>query len=106
ATGLGLCLVDGALGGVHGGFRCGGRGLASAAARLAAARAAVTAHAEELRLPQENLLAPDTVRRLCWEPPAGAEPELVAQSLRSLGAREWQIEQTVPLLTQALAADA
>ncbi|MFB7760655.1 HRDC domain-containing protein [Streptomyces sp. JH002] len=78
----------------------------AAAARLAAARAAVTAHAEELRLPQENLLAPDTVRRLCWEPPAGAEPELVAQSLRSLGAREWQIEQTVPLLTQALAADA
>ncbi|MFG2734315.1 HRDC domain-containing protein [Streptomyces carpaticus] len=78
----------------------------AAAARLAAARAAVTAHAEELRLPQENLLTPDTVRRLCWEPPARPEPELVAESLRALGAREWQIEQTVPLLTQALAAGA
>ncbi|WP_313896168.1 ribonuclease D [Streptomyces sp. YIM 98790] len=75
-----------------------------AAARLAAARAAVTAHAERLNLPQENLLAPDTVRRLCWEPPGEPTEEAVTGALRRLGAREWQIEQTVPLLTQALAA--
>ncbi len=43
-----------------------------AAARLSAARAAVTARAEELNLPQENLITPDTVRRVCWEPPVGA----------------------------------
>ncbi|MBB0232912.1 hypothetical protein FOE67_26325, partial [Streptomyces calidiresistens] len=48
----------------------------AAAARLTAARTAVTARAEELNLPQENLLTPDTVRRLCWEPPAeGGEEE-------------------------------
>ena len=41
----------------------------AAAARLSAARAAVTALAEELNMPQENLITPDTVRRLCWEPP-------------------------------------
>ncbi|MBW1600702.1 ribonuclease D [Streptomyces sp. JJ66] len=76
----------------------------AAAARLAAARAAVTAHAERLNMPQENLLTPDTVRRLCWEPPAGAEPEAVAALLRAHGAREWQIEQTLPLLTTALRA--
>ncbi|MFR9722165.1 HRDC domain-containing protein [Streptomyces sp. MS19] len=74
-----------------------------AAARLAAARSAVTAHAEELRLPQENLVSPDVVRRLCWEPPAGAGPEAVTSALRALGAREWQIEQTAPLLVKALA---
>ncbi|MDG9706302.1 ribonuclease D [Streptomyces sp. DH37] len=78
----------------------------AAAARLAAARAAVTERAEELGLPQENLLTPDTVRRLCWEPPAEPTPEAVAEELRRHGAREWQVEQTAELLTTALAAPA
>ncbi|GAA4664055.1 ribonuclease D [Streptomyces chumphonensis] len=78
----------------------------AAAARLAAARAAVTAHAERLSLPQENLITPDTVRRLCWEPPTDHGPDAVAEVLRSHGAREWQIEQTLPLLTAALTASA
>ncbi|UCM90948.1 HRDC domain-containing protein [Streptomyces marincola] len=77
-----------------------------AAARLSAARAAVTAHAEELRLPQENLLAPDVVRRLCWEPPADGGPESVAEALRALGAREWQIAETTQPLARALTARA
>ncbi|MFP8964619.1 ribonuclease D, partial [Streptomyces nanhaiensis] len=75
-----------------------------AAARLAAARAAVTARAEELNLPQENLLSPDTVRRLCWEPPGEASEAAVARALGALGARRWQVEQTAPLLTAALSA--
>jgi ribonuclease D len=66
----------------------------------------VTAHAEELRLPQENLLAPDVVRRLCWEPPAERTPEAVTAALRLLGAREWEIEQTVDVLVEALGANA
>ncbi|TDC72257.1 HRDC domain-containing protein [Streptomyces hainanensis] len=74
----------------------------AAAARLSAARAAVTAHAEKLRLPQENLLTPDVVRRLCWEPPAELTPDELAPALRALGAREWQITQTVDLLSAAL----
>ncbi|MBO8185461.1 HRDC domain-containing protein [Streptomyces spirodelae] len=78
----------------------------AAAARLAAARAAVTQHAEELNLPQENLLTPDTVRRLCWEPPAEVSVDSVAGALRALGAREWQIAQTVDLLRVALTASA
>ncbi|GAA2411099.1 ribonuclease D [Streptomyces glaucosporus] len=75
-----------------------------AAARLSAARAAVTGRAEELDLPQENLLSPDTVRRLCWEPPADPTPGAVAEALRGYGAREWQIEQTAELLAVALSA--
>ncbi|SCK43255.1 ribonuclease D [Streptomyces sp. WMMB 714] len=78
----------------------------AAAARLAAARAAVTARAEELRLPQENLLTPDSVRRLCWQPPRVRTEAEVVSALRALGAREWQIEQTAALLTEALAAPA
>ncbi|MEU6083926.1 ribonuclease D [Streptomyces sp. NPDC047108] len=78
----------------------------AAAARLSAARAAVTQLAEDLNLPQENLITPDTVRRLCWEPPADATPEAVSAFLSDHGARPWQIEQTVTLLTQALKAEA
>ncbi|WP_103500918.1 MULTISPECIES: ribonuclease D [unclassified Streptomyces] len=77
-----------------------------AAARLTAARAAVTAHAEELNMPQENLLTPDSVRRLCWEPPAELSEATVDEALRELGARGWQRRQTVPLLVDALAAEA
>ncbi|MFD7078656.1 HRDC domain-containing protein [Streptomyces sp. NPDC059918] len=78
----------------------------AAAARLAAARTAVSALAEGLNLPQENLITPDTVRRLCWEPPQRPEPEAVAQALAGHGARPWQIEQVTPALVRALAATA
>ncbi|GAA3178115.1 ribonuclease D [Streptomyces ramulosus] len=74
-----------------------------AAARLSAARAAVTALAEELNLPQENLITPDTVRRLCWEPPAEPTGDAVSAVLAGHGARPWQVQLVTPLLTQALA---
>ncbi|MEV5903395.1 hypothetical protein AB0L81_26245, partial [Streptomyces sp. NPDC052127] len=73
-----------------------------AAARLSAARAAVSALAEELNMPQENLIAPDAVRRVCWEPPA-ADEAAVADALASYGARPWQVEQVAPVLAAALA---
>ena len=37
--------------------------------RLARVRAVVTALADELRMPQENLVQPEAVRRLAWTPP-------------------------------------
>lgn len=77
----------------------------AAAARLSAARAAVTALAERLNLPQENLIAPDTVRRLCWEPPAEPTTDAVADVLAGHGARPWQIDQVSTVLTGALRAD-
>ncbi len=76
-----------------------------AAARLDRVRAAVRAIAEEHRVPQENLLAPDTQRRLAWDPPA-PEPTAVAAFLASAGARSWQVELTAAPLAQALAAPA
>ncbi|MCM2576952.1 HRDC domain-containing protein [Streptomyces meridianus] len=75
-----------------------------AAARLSAARAAVSGLAEQLNLPQENLITPDTVRRLCWEPPAEPGTEAVAAFLTAHGARPWQVEQTSTLLAGALTA--
>ncbi|MEU4493599.1 ribonuclease D [Streptomyces sp. NBC_00210] len=76
----------------------------AAAARLSAARAAVSALAEELSMPQENLITPDTVRRVCWEPPFEPTLEAVSEALAGHGARAWQIELVAPLLTDALTA--
>jgi ribonuclease D len=73
-----------------------------AAARLAAARGAVTALAEENRLPVENLLSPDALRRLSWDPPEPCDGQTVAQALAGHGARAWQIELTAEPIAQAL----
>jgi ribonuclease D len=74
----------------------------AAAVRLSAARAAVSALAEELNLPQENLVSPDSVRRLCWAPPSDLSPEVVASTLTALGARPWQTTLITPVLTKSL----
>ncbi|MFF7852808.1 HRDC domain-containing protein [Streptomyces sp. NPDC007904] len=76
----------------------------AAAARLSAARAGVSALAERLNMPQENLITPDTVRRVCWEPPGPADAESVAAALTAHGARPWQVEQVTPVLVAALAS--
>ena len=73
-----------------------------AAERLSACRTALQEIAERHRLPVENLLTPDTLRRLVWEPPAEPTPETVAEGLRSRGAREWQIELTAERLAGIL----
>jgi ribonuclease D len=74
-----------------------------AAARLAAARAAVTAVSVEHNVPAQNLLAPEVVRRLAWTPPTPLSSDGVAQALHEVGARPWQIELTAAALTDALA---
>lgn len=78
----------------------------AAAARLSAARAGVTALAERLTMPQENVISPDTVRRICWEPPASVDEESVGAALAGYGARPWQIELVTPVLVDALSARA
>jgi ribonuclease D len=74
-----------------------------AAARLARCRDAVNRLAAEHELPQENLLAPDAVRRLAWTPPQPATVEAVAAFLARAGARQWQIDLTQAGLTAVLA---
>ncbi|GLY42213.1 ribonuclease D [Amycolatopsis sp. NBRC 101858] len=73
-----------------------------AAARLSAARTALSAIAEDRRLPVENLLLPDLVRRTCWRPPAETDEESVAAVLRAGGARPWQVGLTATALSKAL----
>lgn len=71
-----------------------------AAARLTAARAALSAVAQSHRLPVENLLQPELVRRLCWQPPALP----VDEALRAGGARPWQVGLVASVLGRALGA--
>ena len=72
--------------------------------RLKAARPAVEARAEELRMPTENLLTPETLRRVAWTPPAELSVEAVSAALADLGARPWQIEQTAQVIADSFVA--
>lgn len=72
-----------------------------AAARLSGARAAVSELAEAHRLPAENLITPELIRRVSWEPPTEPTVPAVAGALRSLGARQWQVELVAPVVAQA-----
>jgi ribonuclease D len=77
-----------------------------AAARLAAARAALKAIAEDRGLPAENLVPPDAVRRISWEPPQPATADAITGELDRLGARPWQAELTAGPLADAFASAA
>jgi ribonuclease D len=74
----------------------------AAATRLQVARAGLAELSEKHAVPVENLLSPDLVRRLMWSPPEPADASVVAEVLRTGGAREWQVELTLDLLTEAI----
>jgi ribonuclease D len=72
-----------------------------AAARLLTARPRLAAAAERLQIPLENLLTPETLRRVAWSPPSEISLEGISAALAELGARPWQIEQTAAVITVA-----
>ena len=76
-----------------------------AAGRLGRSREAITALAVELDVPAENLLSPQLVRALAWEPPDPVSAESVGDVLAAGGARPWQIEITAEPLASALSGD-
>lgn len=73
----------------------------AADARLKRARAAVTAVAESLDVPLENLLTPDYLRRVAWAPPAEVTPDTIGTALAALGARAWQVDATAQVIALA-----
>ena len=73
-----------------------------AAARLAQARARLGEFAQARSIPIENVISPDSVRRLLWSPPADATLASVTEALLALGARQWQIDIAGPLLEEAI----
>lgn len=69
--------------------------------RLKRSRAAVVEIAERLALPVENLLTPDTLRRLAWSPPVDRSADAIGVALADLGARPWQVAQTAAAIAAA-----
>jgi ribonuclease D len=67
-------------------------------APLSHARINLQIRAEELSIPLENLISPELVRRICWQPPETT----VAEALVAMGARRWQSEIAAPILEAAL----
>ncbi|WP_432524779.1 HRDC domain-containing protein [Kineococcus sp. SYSU DK006] len=75
-----------------------------AAARLGAARGAVTGIAAAHGLPVENLLQPDALRRLAWAPPQPLDADGVRRALAARGARTWQLDLVAAPVAAAMAA--
>jgi ribonuclease D len=73
----------------------------AADARLKAARPLVEQRAAELNMPTENLLTPELLRRVAWQPPEQMDADSIGRALADLGAREWQIAQTAQLIADA-----
>ncbi|GMA27649.1 ribonuclease D [Arenivirga flava] len=69
--------------------------------RLKLARAELVAVAEQRALPIENLLTPELLRRLAWNPPAPVTEHAVDAALADAGARDWQREAVVPAIVQS-----
>jgi ribonuclease D len=58
---------------------------------------------ERVKVPTENLVSPDLVRRLCWDWEGARDPlEAVDDFLRAGQARPWQRELVDPALARAL----
>lgn len=78
-----------------------------AAARLLAARSALTDVSQQVTVPTENLVSPELIRRLCWEWSAPADPDAAVEAfLRDGGARHWQRILVVAPLARALGTTA
>jgi len=73
-----------------------------AAARLAQARAALGEFAHAHHIPIENVLSPDSIRRVLWSPPPDPTLESMTEALLALGARQWQIDIAGPILEEAI----
>lgn len=73
-----------------------------AAERWARIRPATLELAESLMVPVENLIAPDALRRLVFEPPTPATTTTVDAALDALGVRQWQRGLVAKLITELI----
>lgn len=74
-----------------------------AARRLGAVREVVQQLSQKLKVPQENLLAPATQRRIAWESTLPSGDEVAQIAIRD-GARPWQVEILAEPIGDALRA--
>jgi ribonuclease D len=75
-------------------------------ARLLASKELMIKLSEENSIPQENILAPDALRQLCFEPPQPLTAMTIQEELRLKRVRQWQIDLVSNGLEVTLAASA
>lgn len=73
-----------------------------AAARLSQVRAQLSEFGEVHGIPLENLVTPDSLRRLIWNAPNPWTQVRMREQLTSYGARPWQVDAVVPLIVEAV----
>lgn len=71
-------------------------------ARLKSARVVIASVSDKHNIPAENILTPDYLRQIAWEPPEDLTQSSVSEALAASGARLWQIELLAELLVVAL----
>jgi ribonuclease D len=71
--------------------------------RLKIVRPMIADLAEKIGVPTENVLTPDFLRSLCFEPPV-LELAAIEAALRDLGARNWQVQLTAQLILDGFVA--
>ncbi|MEI7419407.1 MAG: HRDC domain-containing protein [Actinomycetes bacterium] len=73
-------------------------------ARLLTCKAMLTKVAEEMSIPAENIVSPDVIRSLCFEPPTELTTASISEALTLKKVRPWQIAAIAEFLVVALAA--
>lgn len=68
-------------------------------------RPAMNRLAEALGMPPENLIVPETLRWLAWEPLSVVDRDHAAERLATHGARPWQCRLCAPVLVAALTGE-
>jgi ribonuclease D len=74
-------------------------------ARLLASKELIANISAEQEIPLENILNPDALRAICFEPPEQLTIESIIFSLRAKYARQWQIDLVVQGFVVTLAAE-
>jgi ribonuclease D len=73
-------------------------------ARLLASKELLSKLSEEAKIPQENILNPELLRKICFEPPENISVDSVGKDLASRGVRQWQIDLVSSGLVETLNA--
>jgi ribonuclease D len=75
-------------------------------ARLVASKELLATVSIEMAIPQENILSPETLKQLCFEPPTPLTLSALQEAMRARLVRQWQIDAVAPGLVNTLAAQA
>lgn len=73
-------------------------------ARLTASKELIAQLSEQVKIPQENILNPEALRQICFEPPTPLTTESLANALSARSVRQWQIDLILEELLTAMAA--